>query len=103
MDAPHALATLQTAVAALEAAAAREDWATVGEELTRQYRFLESWLPHCLALAAETRAGLNDILDRYHRLTTELGSARERARLASLRPGLPPPNRAERAYLAAVG
>jgi hypothetical protein len=103
MEAASALMSLRTAVAALEAAAAREDWDSVGEQLARQHRFLQHWLPGCTTLEAEARAGLNDILDRYLRLTAELEAARERARLAALRPALPPPNRAERAYLAAVG
>lgn len=102
MDAPSALVSLQAAVAALEAAATNEDWAAVGEQLARQRRFLERWLPSCQQLTAVERAGLNDILDRYLRLTGELDVARERARIAMQSPPpVPPMTRAARAYLEA--
>lgn len=75
-----AVEALTRAVDQLEAAAACEDWDEVAEQLHRQYRFLEQWLPRCDSLSSEVRAALHEVLRRYHAVMFALEAARERVR-----------------------
>lgn len=94
-----AVEALTRAVAQLEAAAACEDWDEVAEQLHRQQRFLEQWLPGCDSLTAEVRAMLHEVLRRYHAVLYALESARERVRQLLARPVTV--SLRERAYLEA--
>lgn len=94
-----AVQALTRAVDQLEAAAACEDWDEVAEQLHRQHRFLEQWLPRCDSLSAEVRAALHEVLRRYHAVMFGLEAARERVRQLLARP--PGLSTRERAYMEA--